>query len=84
MKRPATTSLPMHRHARALEAAKAMRSVEAAIEFAKAAHAAARAAERASGAWVDHADRARLAAILVDLRASRRELLRIAAKGWRR
>jgi hypothetical protein len=84
MRRPTTTTLPMHRHTRALEAAKAMRSVEAAIAFARAAHVAAKRAERESGAWRDHAARARLAAMLVDLRASRRELLRVAAKGWGR
>jgi hypothetical protein len=82
MRRPITTTLPMHRHTRALDAAKAMRAVEAAIGFTRAAHVAARSAERESRAWLDHAARARLAAILVDLRAARRELLRLAAKGF--
>lgn len=83
MKRPITTSLPMHRGDRAREAAKAMRSVEAAIRFTSDAHHAAKAAERESGAWADHAARARLAAALVDLRRLRRELRDMAAKGWR-
>jgi len=83
MKRPVTTTLPMHRGDRAREAAKAMRSVEGAIRFAADAHRAARAAERESGAWVDHADRARLAAALVDLRRLRRDLRNVAAKEWR-
>jgi hypothetical protein len=84
MKRPITTTLPMHRADRAREAAKAMRSVEGAIRFTVDAHRAAHAAERESGAWVDHAARARLAAALVDLRRIRRELTAVAAKGWRR
>jgi len=83
MNRPITTTLPGHQHARAIEAAKAMRSVEAAIRFAVTAHAAARAAERKSQAWADHAARARLAAALVDLRRLRRELMAMVAKGWR-
>ncbi len=83
MRRPITTTLPMHRADRAREAAKAWRAVESAILFAAGAHRAARAAERESGAWVDHAARARLAAALVDLRRLRRELLGMAAKGWR-
>jgi len=83
MKRAITTTLPMHRGDRAREAAKAMRSIEGAIGFAATAHAAARAAERESGAWTDHAARARLAAALVDLRRLRRELRDMAAKGWR-
>jgi hypothetical protein len=81
MRRPITTTLPMHRATRAREAAKAMRSVEDAIRFATDAHRAARAAERESGAWVDHAARARLAAVLTDLRGCRRELLRAARRG---
>jgi len=83
MRRPTTTTLPMHRATRAREAAKAMRAVEAAIGFAREAYAAARAAERESGVWTDHAARARLAAVLVDLRACRRELLRAARGGGR-
>jgi hypothetical protein len=78
-----TTTLPMHRHARAIESAKAMRATEAAIRFASDAHRAGKAAER-EGMWADHAARARLAAALVDLRRIRRELLAVAAKGWHR
>ena len=45
-----TTTLLMHRADRQRDAAKAMRSVEAAIEFTRTAHVAARAAEHDSGA----------------------------------
>jgi hypothetical protein len=83
MRRPITTTLPMRRADRARDAACAMRSVEAAIEWTLGAHASARAAERESGAWLDHAARARLAAVLTDLRACRRELLRAARGGGR-
>ncbi len=83
MKRPTTTTLPMHRADRARAAANAMRAVEAAIGHARQALAAASAAERESGAWSDHAARARLAATLVDLRAIRRDLLRLARGGGR-
>ncbi len=77
MRRTTTTTLPMHRADRAREAAKAMRATEAAITFTVTAHKAARAAERESGAWADHAARARIAAVLADLRATRRELLQV-------
>jgi hypothetical protein len=83
MKRPITTTLAMRRADRARDAATAMRSVESALRFITDAHRAARAAERESGAWVDHAARARLAAVLTDLRACRRELLRAARGGGR-